>query len=132
MRNGTENAMNATEKTPGYNCRLSIAFSSDKRGKKLAYYWSAGSFNRRAAPGTFGRWIKMPLAAAELFVAQGQADCVPYTRMSDSFNENADEARREAACNKAATFTPEQRAATARLIDMLKNTPRKTNTNEMN
>lgn len=53
-----------TTKTPGYNCRLAIYFKVDKNGKKRAYRFSHRQF--RAFP--------MPLADAELFIAQGQAD----------------------------------------------------------
>lgn len=52
------------EKTPGYNCCIAIRFSTDKNGKPLAHYWGGG---------IYGRWIKMSLDAAKLFVAQDQA-----------------------------------------------------------
>lgn len=65
--------------TPGYNCRLSIAFTTDKRGKVLAYYWSGG----RAPVGSLGRWMRMPLADARLFVAEGSADQDTYRRWGD-------------------------------------------------
>ena len=58
-------AMSMRDVTPGYNRRLSIAFTTDKRGKVLAYYWS-GAYGGRAAVGGLGRWIRMPLANAHL------------------------------------------------------------------
>jgi len=64
--------MTTTQKTPGYNCRLRIAFAADKNGTPIAYYWSG----RGAIIPGGGRWIKMGLEAARLFVAQEQADQV--------------------------------------------------------
>jgi hypothetical protein len=55
------------EKTPGFNCRLTIRFSSDKTGTPLAHYWSQSILSN-------GRWIRMSHDAARIFVAQGQAD----------------------------------------------------------
>lgn len=56
-----------TNKTPGYNSRLEIFFSTDKRGRKLAHRWSTRQM----------RAFRMPLADAELFVATGAADEIP-------------------------------------------------------
>jgi hypothetical protein len=53
-----------TTTTPGYNTRLAIYFTNDKNGKRRAYRFSHRQF--RAFP--------MPLADAELFIAQDQAD----------------------------------------------------------
>lgn len=49
--------------TPGYNSHLEIWFATDKRGRKVAYYYSRPAF----------RAIRLPLVDAELFVATGQA-----------------------------------------------------------
>ncbi len=58
------------ETTPGYNCRLTISFSYDRNGRKVAYYYS-----RSLTSGSLmGRKIRMPIGDATLFVAQGQAD----------------------------------------------------------
>lgn len=59
-----------TETTPGYNRRIAIAFSYDKRGRKVAY-----SVDVRNA-----RNNRMPVADALLFVAAGQADEVTYAK----------------------------------------------------
>ena len=56
-----------TSPTPGYNCRIDIWFSTTKRGQKIAHYWGY-----RAC-----RAIRLPLADAELFVAQDQANLLP-------------------------------------------------------
>lgn len=61
--------------TPGYNTRLFIAFSADRHGKPLAYYWSG-----HGAPGTLGRWIKMSVDEARDHLAQGFADRSEYIR----------------------------------------------------
>jgi hypothetical protein len=63
-----------SNKTPGYNCRLKIAFTTIKGGKSVAYYES------RSLGGM--RWIRMGYDQAKLFVAQGQADEVPYIKNS--------------------------------------------------
>lgn len=47
--------------TPGYNTHLEIFFKPDKRGRKAAYRMSQM------------RAIRISLADAELFIAQGQA-----------------------------------------------------------
>ena len=65
--------------TPGYNRRLSVAFTVDKHGKPIAYRWS-GDF----APGTLhGRWIRMPLVEAQNLDAQGAVNRVRYVRWGD-------------------------------------------------
>lgn len=51
-------------KTPGFNCRLSIRFSTDKNGRKLAHYWSAKAV----------RYIRVGTADAEMWIAQDLAD----------------------------------------------------------
>lgn len=56
--------------TPGYNSRLQIGFTTDKYGRPIAYYWSRSGM---------GRWIRMSLEKARLFVAQDEADQIPYT-----------------------------------------------------
>jgi hypothetical protein len=55
--------MNKLPKTPGYNTHLEIYFTTDRRGRKMAFRWS--TYQLRA--------FRMPLADAELFLAQGQA-----------------------------------------------------------
>ena len=67
--------MKTTNTTPGYNIRLQVAFKSDRYGRRLAFYWSGRGF-----PGSFGRWIRMGLDAADLFIAQEQADQVQYVK----------------------------------------------------
>lgn len=59
--------MTSKPKTPGYNTHLEIFFSVDKRGRKLAHYWSTRQL----------RAFRMPLAEAELLVATGQATEIP-------------------------------------------------------
>lgn len=54
----------APTKTPGFNCRLSIWFDTNKNGRKVAYYWSGR--NMRA--------IRMSVTDAELFIATEAAD----------------------------------------------------------
>jgi hypothetical protein len=56
-----------TTKTPGYNCRLEIFFSTDKRGRKMAHRWSGSQM----------RAFRMSVADAELFVATDAADLLP-------------------------------------------------------
>jgi hypothetical protein len=54
-----------TRPTPGYNCRLTIWFTTPaKGGRRRAWYWSFGAT----------RAIPLRLADAELFIAQDQAD----------------------------------------------------------
>ena len=57
--------MNTTTNTPGYNCRLTIFFSTNKNGRRLARYKSHHNPFR-----TF----PIALDKAELFVATGVAD----------------------------------------------------------
>jgi hypothetical protein len=59
-------------KTPGYNKHLEIAFTTDRRGRPIAYYYGGGA-------ASFGRWIRMPLDDARHFVATGEASQVTYT-----------------------------------------------------
>lgn len=59
--------MKNTERTPGYNCRLTVKFSADKNGRLLAHAWSQSILGS-------GRWIRISHDAARMFVAQGQAD----------------------------------------------------------
>ena len=49
-----------------------ITFKCDKNGKKRAYYCSRSQF----------RWFPMPLAEAELAVANGTASFVPITKVA--------------------------------------------------
>lgn len=58
--------MATTAKTPGYDHRLEIWFSTTKRGQKVAHFFSSRAF----------RAFRLPLADAELFIALGQADQV--------------------------------------------------------
>ena len=60
--------MEATAKTPGYNCRIGIFFDLDKRGRRIAYRWS-----RRGL-----RAIRMPLGEADMLIASGEADHLSY------------------------------------------------------
>lgn len=57
-------------KTPGFNTRISIAFTADKNGKPVAYRWSRMGM----------RWIKMAYAEAKMLVATEVADQINYTR----------------------------------------------------
>ena len=50
--------------TPGYNHRLTIWFATDRRERKVAYYFSTLA----------GRALRVPLADAELMAATGTAD----------------------------------------------------------
>jgi hypothetical protein len=59
--------MITTTKTPGYNHRIDIWFQINKRGQKVAYYWSYGA----------GRAIRISLTDAELCIAADQADQIP-------------------------------------------------------
>jgi hypothetical protein len=56
---------NALPKTPGFNKNIDIKFIVTKAGKRRALYLSrfAGSL----------RWLPLPVANADLFVAQGLA-----------------------------------------------------------
>lgn len=66
---------NPGERTPGYNCRLAIAFTADRRGNTVAYYESR--------TGNGFRWFRMPLARARAAIAAGQADLIPFTGRDD-------------------------------------------------
>lgn len=71
-------------KTPGYNTRLRIAFTADRNGRPVAYYWSGHGYpGMRGA----GRWIRMSLAEARDHVAQGYADQVSYLTGSGTGND---------------------------------------------
>jgi hypothetical protein len=48
--------------TPGYNKHLDIKFTVTKRGTRRASYW-----------GSALRWLPLPAADAEIFIAQGLA-----------------------------------------------------------
>jgi hypothetical protein len=58
--------------TPGYNRRIAFAFTADRNGRPVAYYWSRGSL-------TAGRWIRAPYEQSKLLVALGSADEIPYS-----------------------------------------------------
>lgn len=59
--------MTITTRTPGFNHRIDIWFSTTKRGQTIAHYWSYGAF----------RAIRLALVDAELFIAQDQANLLP-------------------------------------------------------
>jgi hypothetical protein len=61
------------ENTPNYNRRLTVTFGSDKNGRPLAYYWSNAYSVGMQGMG-LGRWIRVKLDDAKLWVAQGLAD----------------------------------------------------------
>ena len=48
--------------TPGFNRHLDIKFTVTKNGQRRALYWSGGL-----------RWLPIPAADADLFIAQGLA-----------------------------------------------------------
>ena len=54
---------NERPETPGYSSHLEIWFSTSRNGRQLAHYWSHLAF----------RAFRLPLADAELWVAQGLA-----------------------------------------------------------
>lgn len=54
----------STTNTPGFNCRLSIYFTTAHSGRRMAFRYSWRQM----------RAFRMPVADAELFIAQGQAD----------------------------------------------------------
>lgn len=63
----------ATEATPGYNTRLSIYFTTTRKGQRVAFRYSWLQM----------RAFRMPLAEAELLIATDQADQIdgnPFTR----------------------------------------------------
>lgn len=49
-----------------------IAFTSDAKGRPIAYYWLGG------AP--IGRWIRTGLESAKITIATGSAIEVPYIK----------------------------------------------------
>ena len=55
-----------TENTPGFNCRMTVWFQTDRNGRRFAM----------ASSGFMGRAARVNMAAAEMWVAQGQADQV--------------------------------------------------------
>ena len=61
-----------TTPTPGFSRRMTFAFTTDKRGRGVAYYWSH-SYNFGSS-----RWIRTKLDEARVFVAMDLADEVPY------------------------------------------------------
>jgi hypothetical protein len=54
---------NAVARTPGFNRRLTIYFSTDRRGQRRAYY-----------VGSMMRAFPLPVADAETFIANDTAD----------------------------------------------------------
>ena len=62
----------STAPTPGFNRRMQFAFTSDKRGRPIAYYYGGHSFGRC--------WFRTPYEAAKVLVAQELADETPYVR----------------------------------------------------
>jgi hypothetical protein len=54
--------MNPRPITPGFNKHLDIKFVQTRTGQRRALYWSSGL-----------RWLPLPVAQAEAFIAQGQA-----------------------------------------------------------
>jgi hypothetical protein len=58
--------------TPGFDFHLDIKFTVTKNGKRRATY-----FSRRAL-----RWLPVPVANADLFVAQGLA--TEYRRIKEA------------------------------------------------
>ena len=57
--------------TPGFNCRIGIAFTANKNGKPIAYYWSRSMYPR---------WIRIGYDRAKLLVDSGQADRIAYVK----------------------------------------------------
>jgi len=57
--------MNTTTKTPGYNCRITIFFSTDKNGRRRARY---------VAQGRPFRSFPLSVDTAEILIASGGAD----------------------------------------------------------
>jgi hypothetical protein len=62
------NSTDNTQATPGYNRRMTFAFTTDKRNRPVAYFWGRG-----------WRWYRAPYEASKLLVEQGLADESPYT-----------------------------------------------------
>jgi hypothetical protein len=50
--------------TPGFDHRISIKFTTDRNGRKLAHRWSMRAL----------RWFRISLADAELWIATDAAD----------------------------------------------------------
>lgn len=59
----------ARPRTPGYNTRLRIAFTTDRNNQPIAYYEGASR-----------RWIRIGHDKAEMLVTGNYADEVPYVR----------------------------------------------------
>lgn len=60
----TTTAADNTATTPGFNCRVTVEFRTDRNGRRFAQQW-----NNRCR-----RWVRCSLVDAELWVAQGLAD----------------------------------------------------------
>lgn len=63
--------MNTITKTPGYNCRITIFFSTDKNGRRRARYIGQYVGSRRSFP--------IPVDTAEILIATGGADLEAVT-----------------------------------------------------
>ena len=63
--------MNTTTNTPGYNCRITIAFSTDKNGRRRARYIGQFIGSRRSFP--------IPVDTAEMLISTGDADLEAVT-----------------------------------------------------
>jgi hypothetical protein len=59
------NTATKTANTPGYNCRITIFFSTNKNGRRLARY---------VAQGRPFRSFPIPVDTAEILLATGGAD----------------------------------------------------------
>lgn len=66
-------AMTTTQATPGYNRRMTFAFTADRNGRPVAYYWSQCRVST-------SRWIRAPFEASKLLVAMGAADETRYQK----------------------------------------------------
>jgi hypothetical protein len=55
-----------TTNTPGYNCRITISFSTDKNGRRRARYIAQGRYPFRSFP--------LSVDTAEILIATGGAD----------------------------------------------------------
>ena len=69
--------------TPGFNTRITIRFTSDKRGRPLAHYWSAKGL----------RWLRMGLDDAKILVAADQADKAPPPDQAQGLRDLVDGVR---------------------------------------
>lgn len=65
----------APNTAPRRRVPLQIAFTADKRGRPIAYYWSRPCM----------RWMRMGLEAAKVDVATGNAIEVPYVNIRKTF-----------------------------------------------